>query len=480
MKDEYDVIIIGAGCGGAAIAALLSHHGLGVLVLEKNRRIGGRMSVIKKDGFIMDHGHVVMRSEKGPHGDIFRMTKSKDLMPKFSHAKFWNFKMWMGDKIVDASPNLIFYTITPKGIKTALGMFRSIKDFWTVVRFLRRASLMPDQEIKKIDNLDFKTYLSRYSDNKYLRLFYGSVATVGLGALTEESSTGELIRIGQAASSEWMHMGYPVNGEGIAAIPNGFIRVAQRHGAEVLTKCPVEKILVEKTRVKGIKINGRQIMAKIVISNIGLRETVLNLLDRSAFTKDYVNKVENLKYSLGGMSLKFALNKKITKYAWGGYIPENLEQESRAMMKGKIPDEFPMMYVSPSNIDPSLAPKGTQSMEFVSGGPPGRPDEIEWDAWLDRMKAQAERLFPGLLKHTIFCIPSTPAHIALSMGRAYGDAVGVAQTISQAGKNRITPKSPIKGLYYVGADVGMANIASERATQSAIEIFFDIKKKLKT
>ena len=50
------VIIIGAGFGGLAAAALLGKAGFDVLVLEKNKTIGGRARVFKKKGFTFDMG----------------------------------------------------------------------------------------------------------------------------------------------------------------------------------------------------------------------------------------------------------------------------------------------------------------------------------------------------------------------------------------------------------------------------------------
>jgi phytoene dehydrogenase-like protein len=42
MKNDYDAIIIGSGVGGSAVGALLAHAGWKVLILEKNKVIGGR------------------------------------------------------------------------------------------------------------------------------------------------------------------------------------------------------------------------------------------------------------------------------------------------------------------------------------------------------------------------------------------------------------------------------------------------------
>ena len=56
MKDKYDVIIIGAGIGGLVCACYLSQKGLKVLVVEKNKNVGGCASSFKKNNFTFDMG----------------------------------------------------------------------------------------------------------------------------------------------------------------------------------------------------------------------------------------------------------------------------------------------------------------------------------------------------------------------------------------------------------------------------------------
>lgn len=41
--EKYDVIVIGAGPGGSAAAALLAREGKKVLLVDKNKSAGGRM-----------------------------------------------------------------------------------------------------------------------------------------------------------------------------------------------------------------------------------------------------------------------------------------------------------------------------------------------------------------------------------------------------------------------------------------------------
>lgn len=53
---KKNIIIIGAGIGGLATAALLAKDGHSVTILEKNNAIGGRASVWKTKGFTFDMG----------------------------------------------------------------------------------------------------------------------------------------------------------------------------------------------------------------------------------------------------------------------------------------------------------------------------------------------------------------------------------------------------------------------------------------
>src|SRR3990172_4371546 len=50
MADDFDVIVIGAGPGGATIAALCAKAGLRVLLAEKNDQAGGKALTVRRKG----------------------------------------------------------------------------------------------------------------------------------------------------------------------------------------------------------------------------------------------------------------------------------------------------------------------------------------------------------------------------------------------------------------------------------------------
>lgn len=49
--DEFDVVVVGAGYGGATCGALLARRGLRVLVVDKNPHPGGKAMTVRKGGF---------------------------------------------------------------------------------------------------------------------------------------------------------------------------------------------------------------------------------------------------------------------------------------------------------------------------------------------------------------------------------------------------------------------------------------------
>ena len=54
--EKYDVIIIGAGFGGLACGITLSREGFKVLVLEKERSLGGCFQSFRRGPYILDTG----------------------------------------------------------------------------------------------------------------------------------------------------------------------------------------------------------------------------------------------------------------------------------------------------------------------------------------------------------------------------------------------------------------------------------------
>jgi phytoene dehydrogenase-like protein len=471
LADKYDIIIIGSGCGGSAAAALASFHGYRTLLLEQKSVIGGRANTRERDGFKLDHGHIVLRGERGPHTQVLRMVNCQDLIPKYALLKNLRYRTMFLDQRWDYSKE------TEKGIVRTLR--RNIKNRNVSVSEipglillsvqLKMRAMREKDNWKGSDRVSARSMLLEYTDNEAIDIGLAALTSGCFGVLSDQASCGEWIRTTQEISRDDC-IGYPINGEGISAIPKSLIRSAERLGATVVLKAPVERIEVSEGKVTGVSVEGKRICSDIVISNAGIKETAFKLVGKRFFDQAYIEYLENLTYASSVISLQFALNKPIVEFDIGVKVPKNFYQNIRNANAGRVPDETMMILICSSNIDPLLAPKGKQVLLVTSHCPAVEPGRIDWRPWIESTKRQVEDFVPGISKYTIFCDVSSPNAIAMQTGRIFGDAMGVAQTIDQVGDNTPPLVSPIKGLYHVGADVCSNGVGTEKATQSAIEL----------
>jgi C-3',4' desaturase CrtD len=78
----YDFIIIGAGYGGLATAALLAKEKKNVLILESHTVVGGCASYFKRKDFLFDVGATTF-SGVLPHQPVGRLFRELNIQPKF-------------------------------------------------------------------------------------------------------------------------------------------------------------------------------------------------------------------------------------------------------------------------------------------------------------------------------------------------------------------------------------------------------------
>jgi oxygen-dependent protoporphyrinogen oxidase len=82
MESAYDCIVLGAGVAGLGAALTLKDAGVNVCVLEKDERVGGRMTTDRMNGYIMDRGVTILGNEfKNMKGIVKRFSLQKHVSP---------------------------------------------------------------------------------------------------------------------------------------------------------------------------------------------------------------------------------------------------------------------------------------------------------------------------------------------------------------------------------------------------------------
>lgn len=480
-NNEFDVIIIGGGLGGLSAAAILSNSGYKILLVEKSKNLGGRFSSYERNGFITDVGtHIITRCTTGPYNEVLKrshyphridfqlLTKENPPTIRFYNKEvILPYKQFISlDELSRVLVELDFNSEEQKKTANLLSRIISIS--------LKRTH--------KYDDIDFKTFINQYSINKKTVSLVGSLAMPLFGIPYWEISAGEAIR----ALQNWFNdacSGYPKGG--CIAVPSIYERAINLGKGLIKKGVNVKKIEISDGNLKGVLLDdGSYFVSKIILSNLGLKDTVLSLIGEKYFEKEYITYVKNLKEpSMSTIQVKIALDKKITRQPCVMGSPDHeidLDQVYIDTMKDVIPQNYNGIAVIPSNIDGTLAPPGKQLVLAMTLSP---LKSNKWDKWIDFCYEGTEKLLPGLSKYELWKDSFTPLHISKITGRKSSSSLGLAQIPSQVAQNRPSCISPIPGLFFVGDDTGINGICSELAIDSALNcvnhIVVNFKKKMR-
>ena len=72
----FDLLVLGSGIAGLAAARLAEDDGKTVLVIDKGRRLGGRVSTRRQDGFVFNHGAQFVTAKGTEFADLLDMAKA--------------------------------------------------------------------------------------------------------------------------------------------------------------------------------------------------------------------------------------------------------------------------------------------------------------------------------------------------------------------------------------------------------------------
>jgi phytoene dehydrogenase-like protein len=474
-KATYDVIVIGAGFGGATAAALLTKRGLKVLLLEKNARAGGKAMTLTKGGHtytawvvvaapMIDNQFEMVLKELGMEDkvklvapgiqDTIYRTPTGELK-KLPHLEPGNM-----------DPNVIFDWLD---IEEA--------DREEALKFLSDLTLMTPLDIDTLNDITFDEFVSRY---KVPRPLYAMLVSMMCDLMfmvpVDSLSAAEAVK---SLQEIFLRSGGLFCEGGFGALAEVYCEAVRANGGKVIMKAKVEKVLVEQGTVTGVVTDKGIFQASVVISNAGIQPTVLKLVGEEHFDQSYVNYVKDLVPSMGMLGTRYFLNKKVIDVPYGVIFsdetPWNMERYQRAK-EGEIPKQGVVFFEIPANYDPNAAPEGKQ-MVMTGYWCPADPKMTDKDkkAWAEMGEKTMLEAYPDLEKHIESKELYTPGHVCnLTRDQVLpgqgGECIGLGQVMGQCASAKPQVKAPVRGLFFVGCDAGGYGVGTQQAVDSGRKV----------
>ena len=275
IRNEYDIIIIGAGLGGLTCANMLGRRGYSVLLLEHHTHLGGLAAYFKRKKHIFD---VAL------HGFPVGMIKTC--------RKYWNSDIASRivplKRIVFDNPQFSLETTYTKEDFTRLLIEKFGIEAKTVENFFEHTRSMNfyDNDQRTVRDL-FQEYFPDRDD--VWRLLMEPISYANGSTLDEPAITYGIV------FSNFMNKGVYTFQGGTDLIIKMMEEELVKNGVDIRTKVLVEKIETENGAVTGVQANGKFIKSKSVVSNANLISTVLEMLDKKAITSEFREQTEKVK-----------------------------------------------------------------------------------------------------------------------------------------------------------------------------------------
>jgi prolycopene isomerase len=476
-------VVIGSGIGGSAATLLLAHAGIPVTLIEKNRRVGGSCSGYEKQGFRIDIGtHMFCRGDKGPLGEVLRrangsgairFVRTRDIaelrfLDPRDHSKVRGVAV---PADISRMPRFAF--------EIARALDLSVTDAMRAARLFTYILSMSDAEVASWDHRSIEEFIEPFTDHAPTIAVFGFLLGLYFILPYWEVSAGEALWCFRRMARD-NALSYPKGGS--IAIPETYVRLAEKKGAFVRTGTGVKRVRVHDGRVAGVELtDGTVVPATIVISTSSLRTTVNKLVGAEYFPESYVARAMSIRGSYIAVQAKIGLKKKLVEAGCivGGVgdgidLTQVRAHDMRAMfahlLRGEVPPIVPFYCPIPTNFDPDLAPPGHQLLTLCAVAP---TSDIALTsppaAWEAAMLRTIRRVVPGLDEQALFIDTFDVGFIESWIGKEFGPAVSTGQTPDQVGKKRPPVHAPMRGLYFAGCNAGARGVGTELAAASAIE-----------
>ena len=339
-EERFDIVIVGGGHNGITAAAYLSKCGLSVCVLEERPEVGGgQENTEPRAGVRIDPHATYLYGAAAPGFEQLELWK-------YGFRMSWSPELpWIDGGSERAGGTLTTEGVVPITMKDMLGFAKLtglasgqpfLKELlraiywcpphpldmeqtpddipWVQVIKQRAPDIWTDEllEWSLFDLMDEWMETEPYKVMQAAVAWYSGAAPHWKGVAIQAFAGAASLMIGGTS---------PPRG-GMHHYAHSIARCAIAHGAQLLTCCPVEEIIVENGRAKGVRLRddaarGEKIIwaDKAVLSAVDVKQTFLRLVGPRHIDVSFMQRIKDISLKGGSLFVSHILLREPPTYA---------------------------------------------------------------------------------------------------------------------------------------------------------------------
>lgn len=486
----YDAIVIGSGIGGLACACALTRMGYRVLVLERHFAAGGLTQTFSRDGFTwavglhylgdMGEGGAARQMLDWLSGGAIRFAATGPVYDTVHLPHGFEFQFARPQAALVAELKERF----PASGAEIDAFFAAVEDAERAGRTIYAQRALPPlmgRLFRVWHGLDIARWWGRTTEmvlnelisDKRLRAVLAAQRG-DYGPDPRESSFG----MHATVMRHYMKGAYFPLG-GADAFAANLVPVIEKGGGEVRPRAPVVEILIENGAAAGVRLkNGTELRCPLVFSDVGARNTVLQLLPADLRESEWAREIASFRPSACHIGMYLGFEGDIRTR--GATSSNHWFYETLDILDGLWRDPAseptpPALYVTFPTLKEPMD-EGADAIRHTAELVTFTDWEVfsPWETSTigrrphdyhglkatitEHLLAQFTRHFPALAPLIVKTELSTPlssvAFTAAEQGGVYGLEASPRRFLSSS----LNAKTPVPGLYLAGQDVGSTGI----------------------
>lgn len=476
MMESFDIIIIGSGLGGLECGAILSREGYKVLVLEKNKQIGGNLQIFSRNKRIFDTGiHYIGGLAEGQNlNRYFRFLGiMDDLKLKRMDKDGFEIVTFEGDET-----QYMYAQGYDNFIETMCGYFpderAGIIKYCDKIR--KVCSHFPMYDVQPMDghlndapflDVNARDFIASCTGNKKLQNVLAGTNLLYAGEGDKTPLYVHALVINSYIESAWKCV------DGGAQIAQLLHRNIRQNGGQVLKRSEVVNFVFDGGIVDHVELaDGRKFRAKTVISNIHPALT-LDMIEEGKIRKAYRKRINSLENSVSAFILYLVpkpgtipnFNHNYYHYidhdVWSGAFYENNWPSCYALFSGASSKAG--KYADSLIVMAYMRYEETRQWEETFNTVLDKADRgVAYENFkkekAEKLLDELEKKFPGIRENTEAYYTSTPLTNRDYIGTKDGALYGIKKDYKNPLKSFVSPKTKIPNLLLTGQNLNMHGV----------------------